>query len=115
KLVGRRIDHCFTRAEKKPNCDKQKQRASDVSRDERGCGSEDSPPNNSRRQHAPRTKTVGKVAANRLKQRVTRYQRTKDFPQLHVRQMVSINYGASGDGNVNPVEIRNGAQDEKPE
>jgi hypothetical protein len=79
-----------------------------------GKRSEDSPPQDSRREHAPGSQTISKPASERLKKSVAYHEGAGERSRLNVCQMEFGGDGVPGDGDVDAVDIRDGAQNEEP-
>ena len=61
------------------------------------------------------TKSIGQVAAERLKQSVACHQRAENSSQLHICQMIGVNNRSARNGDVDSVKIRHGAENKQPE
>ncbi len=75
---------------------------------------EDSPPHDSRSQHAARSEAVGEPSTYGLKECIADQHRAEHVAQLHVAQAVIRGDRSPGNRNVDPVKVRNCAQDEQP-
>src|SRR5712671_1307884 len=114
KSIGCRIDYRLTSSEEEAHSHKQQEGTPGMRGHERREGGKDSPPHHSRSHDPAGTEAIRKAAPNGLKQRVADQQCAEDLAALHIAQMVGISNRTSGDGNVDAVEVRHGAQDEEP-
>ena len=115
ELIGGGIDHRLPGAEKKTNSHEDEQRACNLRWDQGGQSGEDPPPRDARGQHTAWSEAIRQSPANGLEERIPDQHCAEHLPELYIAKMVGLRNRPAGNGNVYPIEIRHGTEDEQPE
>src|SRR5689334_4577059 len=115
ELVRRWINQRFSSAQQKANDHENDQCIPNLCWYQSCCGSENTPPDNTKSQDASWTKAIRQSSARSLKQRIAEQKRTEDVSKLNVIEMICVCNGAASDRDVHAIEKRDHAQDKHPE